>query len=423
MAREYFLSENNMSKKKILVGISGLGLVLFLAIGLSLSKGDDELGGFRRQRGPNTTDVASFASINADLLPDGNNTRDVGAFGSAWNNLFVSSTAYLGNVTSTSIEPWANNTSALGAYGTAWSNIFASGTAVLGNLTSNGQADSVTIGTSTASTLTVTARLAATLNPNANNTIDLGAFGLAYNNLFASGTVYTAGLTIDGNTTVGNATSDTLTVTARLAADLNPNANNTIDLGAFGLAYNNLFASGTSYLGNVTSTSIEPWANNTSSLGAYNFAFRNVYASSTSYLDYVSSTQITAKSLPNSTQTNSLCYNTTNGTISYVSGDVCSISLLKFKENIHTLNTQGKVYDLQPVRFNYKDTGRESIGLIAEEVEKILPELAVYSDKGELQTVAYDKLPVVLLEEMKKLESRVNELESRLSQYEDQCFY
>ena len=93
-----------------------------------------------------------------------------------------------------------------------------------------------------------------------NNGADLGEFGLAWNDIFASGTTYVAGLTIDGNTTVGNATSDTLTVTARLAADLDPNANGTINLGAYGLAFNDVVASGTMHMAtssliNTTGTS------------------------------------------------------------------------------------------------------------------------------------------------------------------------
>jgi len=109
----------------------------------------------------------------------------------------------------------------------------------------------VTIGDSaTADTLTVTARLAADLDPNANGTIDLGAFDLAYDNIVASGTAYLAGLTVgvDGTFTVGTSTANTLTVTARLAADLDPNANNTIDLGSYGLAFNDVFASGTLHM-------------------------------------------------------------------------------------------------------------------------------------------------------------------------------
>jgi hypothetical protein len=101
--------------------------------------------------------------------------------------------------------------------------------------------------------------------------------------LYASATSIGNNVSVTGNTTIGDATTDTLTVTARLASDLDPNANNTIDLGAFGLAYNNFFASGTVYLASVTSTMIEPWVNNTSDLGSFGKAWNDVFTSGTLY--------------------------------------------------------------------------------------------------------------------------------------------
>jgi hypothetical protein len=52
-------------------------------------------------------------------------------------------------------------------------------------------------------------------------------------------------LDVLGDTTLGNATSDTVTITGRLAADVDPNADGTIDLGAAGTAplrYNRVHA-------------------------------------------------------------------------------------------------------------------------------------------------------------------------------------
>lgn len=43
--------------------------------------------------------VLNADDIRSDVLPDGNNTRDIGAFGSAWNDVFASGTAYLGAAT------------------------------------------------------------------------------------------------------------------------------------------------------------------------------------------------------------------------------------------------------------------------------------------------------------------------------------
>ena len=55
-------------------------------------------------------------------------------------------------------------------------------------------------------------------------------------------------LTVDGNTTLGNATSDTITATARFASGLIPSADNTQDLGSSGNSWKDLYIDGTAYL-------------------------------------------------------------------------------------------------------------------------------------------------------------------------------
>lgn len=85
------------------------------------------------------------------------------------------------------------------------------------------------------------------IDPDANNTIDLGAFATAYNDVFASGTVYAGVFQVDGAATFGG--------------DLNPNANNTLDIGAFTTAFKDVFASGTVYA--ATSTVYSPTGTST----------------------------------------------------------------------------------------------------------------------------------------------------------------
>lgn len=78
--------------------------------------------------------------------------------------------------------------------------------------------------------------------------------------------------------------------TTSINASLLPNANNAIDIGAFDLAFKDLFVSGTAYISNaiiVISTStgdIIPDPNNTHSLGKFGFAWKDFYASSTLFL-------------------------------------------------------------------------------------------------------------------------------------------
>lgn len=52
---------------------------------------------------------------------------------------------------------------------------------------------------------------------------------------------------------------------------------------------------------------------------------------------------------------------------------------------------------------------KKAFGYIAEEVEQVLPELCDYNDvTGKLAGVQYERLAVLLLEEVKKLRSECN---------------
>ena len=60
-----------------------------------------------------------------------------------------------------------------------------------------------------------------------------------------TGTVTIDGLTVNGNTILGNAATDTVTVTADIASNLIPSADDTYNLGASGAEWNDLFIDGT----------------------------------------------------------------------------------------------------------------------------------------------------------------------------------
>lgn len=106
------------------------------------------------------------------------------------------------------------------------------------------------------------------------------------NNVSVGGTLaLTGAATFNGHSTLGNATTtDILYLNSRVASSIIPTANNSIDLGEFSRAYNDIFASGTAYLANATTTHISPWANNASNLGNYDYAWKNVFVSGTTYL-------------------------------------------------------------------------------------------------------------------------------------------
>jgi len=69
---------------------------------------------------------------------------------------------------------------------------------------------------------------------------------------------------------------------------------------------------------------------------------------------------------------------------------------------------------LRPVTFRYKkakpkDERRIQYGLIAEEVAEVYPDLVIYDDAGEAQTVMYHQLPVMLLNELQKQHRQIQE--------------
>ncbi|MBM3248780.1 MAG: tail fiber domain-containing protein [Candidatus Omnitrophica bacterium] len=91
----------------------------------------------------------------------------------------------------------------------------------------------------------------------------------------------------------------------------------------------------------------------------------------------------------------------------------------RYKKDITDLEIDtAKVYDLRPVSFSWKESGIKDFGLIAEEVDKVLPEMVVYDQEGGPDSVKYQQLSVLLLAELKKLKSWADDLEAQISALE-----
>ena len=96
----------------------------------------------------------------------------------------------------------------------------------------------------------------------------------------------------------------------------------------------------------------------------------------------------------------------TAGTITAT--DFNSTSDLNLKENIKTVeNSLNTLTQLRGVSFNWKETGKGSYGVIAQELEEVLPELV---KDGEVKSVNYNGLIGVLIEAIKELKVEVEEL-------------
>lgn len=93
--------------------------------------------------------------------------------------------------------------------------------------------------------------------------------------------------------------------------------------------------------------------------------------------------------------------------------NVTAFSDERLKDNIETLEDGlAKVEQLRGV--TYTRDGRENIGVIAQEVEKILPEIVLTADdEMGTKSVDYSRITAVLIEAVKDLSARVKELENK----------
>lgn len=86
-------------------------------------------------------------------------------------------------------------------------------------------------------------------------------------------------------------------------------------------------------------------------------------------------------------------------------------STIELKENVRRLESQmNKFTQLEPVSFDWKDSGETDIGLIAEEVQEIYPELV----SGDANGINYSKLTSVLISVVKSMNEELNEIKSKL---------
>ncbi len=86
-------------------------------------------------------------------------------------------------------------------------------------------------------------------------------------------------------------------------------------------------------------------------------------------------------------------------------------SSARYKEEIRDMgDASERLVKLRPVTFRYKGHTEDPLqfGLIAEEVEKVLPELVFHSASGQPEAVLYHELPAMLLNELQKQQKRID---------------
>lgn len=94
----------------------------------------------------------------------------------------------------------------------------------------------------------------------------------------------------------------------------------------------------------------------------------------------------------------------------------------RYKEDIRSMgDASDRLLKLRPVTFRYMkadENGQkpEQYGLIAEEVAKVMPELVVYNEKGQPETVAYQTLAPLLLNELQREHRQVASLQAEVAE-------
>jgi hypothetical protein len=107
-----------------------------------------------------------------------------------------------------------------------------------------------------------------------------------------------------------------------------------------------------------------------------------------------------------------LTFNPGTGTVAATNFN--STSDINSKEFVYTIdNALDKVLRLRGVSFRWKDTQLPAIGVIAQEIEEVIPEVVEYASG--LKTVAYGPIVGLLIEAIKEQQSHINRLEEKIN--------
>jgi hypothetical protein len=101
-------------------------------------------------------------------------------------------------------------------------------------------------------------------------------------------------------------------------------------------------------------------------------------------------------------------------------GNTAVVSSRRYKHEIKPLAaTSEAIFALEPVSFRlkkeYDDTQALGFGLIAEEVEKVNPDLVYRNNNGQVESVRYEMVNAMLLNEFIKEHSKVEKLEATVA--------
>ena len=97
-----------------------------------------------------------------------------------------------------------------------------------------------------------------------------------------------------------------------------------------------------------------------------------------------------------------------------VTGSIYNTSDMRLKENISVIEKDkfDDLFTLNPILFNYKNDSikKKHFGVLAQDVEKVFPELVENNNISGYKTVNYQELIPIMLAKMKKMQDEIEEL-------------
>jgi len=122
--------------------------------------------------------------------------------------------------------------------------------------------------------------------------------------------------------------------------------------------------------------------------------------------------------VPGQDNTYSAGNSTNRWTAVWAANGTIQTSDIRLKKNILPLNYGLKeVLMMQPVSYDWKDnSGKNKIGLIAQEVKKIIPQVVTGDEEKETLGMNYAELVPVLINSIKELQQQINEMKKTISE-------
>jgi len=188
-------------------------------------------------------------------------------------------------------------------------------------------------------------------------------------------------LAASGDVDLGDATSDTVTVTGRFDSALVPSSDSARDLGSTTLQWANVYAD---------------------KIGCHTAGALTVSGSAGVAVSGGANSDGYALELANSA--------TTGKARAYA---WATYSSARLKTNIETLEKpMDKIMQMRGVSYEWKSGGNTDVGFIAEEMGQVLPEVVHFGKDGRAQSIDYSRLTSVLVEAVKELKSEIDDLKN-----------